>query len=431
MRIFFQSVLYLNVGIGSLFFVIWLLTSFPFFGSSVLAEEVVKKAPTPSSAIQGEPSSGENGKISSSGGSGVKTSKKSLSVEQKKEAKVESSSVSTNKKNPSAQSAGAQALPAPVPKKEDPSVQSAEASAPSTQSGEIPVPSVSVPNKQAPSVQSGGDAPTPSVLPNTNTIGPAVNDEKGKAVQRKGASVVDSSPVPPPPGFSESVVPSAQEKIPPPPSVNNVEGKMQPQMGKEENNIDENVSAPAISSSSLNNLLESAKNFQKEKGASAEAAHDLMNINQKVVEIYNMLSNYQYDSSDRRDPFTSFKEEMMEESKDSKKVIRPIHATSQFNLEEIKLKGIKWNSGLGPSTALFQTPDNATHHLRKNDWIGNNGGVVYQLKEDEVVVLEPRLTGTGNKEENSYVPIIVRLERWTDEKKSEQLNKSVGTTKGI
>jgi len=163
----------------------------------------------------------------------------------------------------------------------------------------------------------------------------------------------------------------------------------------------------------LDSLLESARQLKDQQGTSADAAHDLMNINQKVVEIYKMLSNYEYDSNNRRNPFTPFKSEL--EAEESSRVSPTYnYPTGKFALGEMDLIGVKWNSKLGPSEAMFKTPDGVIHYLQVNHWIGNNRGIIYEIRENEVVILEPKLeTGTTSMSEDSYVPVIITLERLT------------------
>ena len=347
MKVFIQSVLYLNVGLGSLFFVIWALTSLPFFQSSAQAEEAVKTAPVASPAPQGNSTRDQKGTAPSSGNLNVEAAKKNLPIDEQKEGQVTSPVV-------------------PVSEGKGSPLMSGDAAQPSS----------------------------PSVINNKGATSSL--DEKRESVHRESASVPDSSSVPPPPN-----------------AVNNNIGQTQPSEKKADNASGGNESAAEEHSASLNKLLESAKNFQREKGASADAANDLMDINQRVVEIYKMLSNYHYDSDERRDPFVPFKEEGFEDSE----LAIPTYPTGQYDLSEIKLKGIKWNSKAGPSKALFETPDKVIHYLQKNDWIGRNRGIVYQLKEDEVVIVAPRLKGAANKKEDSYIPIIVRLDRLTDKKR--------------
>lgn len=363
MRIFFQSVLYLSVGLGSLFFVIWTLTSFPFFQSSALAEETLKDG----SVVQTD---------FSSSGSNMEISKKPLPVEQKEEIQVKSSPVPGSEKDPSVITEDSQPSSAGlVSDKKDSS----------TLSGDSQPPSAPASDKKVSSSLDNGSG-------------------KNKSVRREGASVVDSTPVPPPPPVSENIPPAQEEVVPPPDHVdNNTNETRRRRVRRRKNNKD--VSDPLTDSASLNKLLKSAKDLQREKGASAEAAHDLMNINQKVMEIYKMLSNYEYDASDRRDPFTRYRRKGEKESK--KQEIEYTHSTKQFKLDDITVKGLKWDSQIGPSVVVVQTPDSKIHHLRENDLIGNKGGVVYKIREDGVVVVVPRLTGISSEEQNTYVPTLI------------------------
>ena len=107
--------------------------------------------------------------------------------------------------------------------------------------------------------------------------------------------------------------------------------------------------------------MESAKGLQKGKGSSADAASKLMDINQQVGEIYNKVSNmYQYDPEERRDPFVPPKMEKV----DDVELAIPTYPTGKYDLSEIKLKGIKWDSKAGPSKALFETPDKVIHYKK-------------------------------------------------------------------
>ena len=353
MKVFFQSFLYLNVGLGSLFFVIWLLTAVPFFQSSARAEE-------PSTAV-------------------VSVSKPDALSEQ-------------NKKTIS------------PPEKLN----------------------VGPPDTSA-SMKKSKESTSASSLDNKST------EDDSASVQRKAASIADA-PSPPPPPVLDNVPPPVAEDTAtsPPPSpvgensatshsnpspVDNMESS-ETEAG--ENQINKNVSFPSNNSSDLNNLLESTSQFQKATGTEAGTAHDLININQKVVEIYKMLSDYRYDSNGRRDPFSPFKKEETEVVFDEESI--PDYPTGRYNLKEITLVGIKWNSKVGPSKALFKTPDNVMHHLQKNDRIGRNRGIIYRLEEDAVVILEPRLTGTVDNVEDTYVPIIVRLDRVKQKKDDKNLN---------
>ncbi len=328
MKIFFQVFLYLNVGIGSLFFVIWLFTSMPFVHSPAFAEESASPANSAENTVAPDP---------------------------------------------------------------------AASPANSAENTVAPDPAASPANSAENTV-----APDPAVVKDGDT--PSLDDEQ--PAQRQGVSVEEPPvPLPPPipPANEDTSLPEDKD------TVSNT-GEDSPPVGK--------------ISSDLNNLLESAKQFQesKKEGMGASIAQDLMQINKKVANIYKILGNYNYDPDDRRDPFVPFQIQEEEELEEDTRQVIPSYPTGKYKLSEIKLVGIKWNSKLGPSKALFRTPDNVIHPLQKNDRIGINKGVIYQLREDEVVILEPR-PGVASKKEDAYVPIIVRLHRWMDQDKNQNLNR--------
>ena len=96
--------------------------------------------------------------------------------------------------------------------------------------------------------------------------------------------------------------------------------------------------------------MKSAQKIKDKQGTSADAAHDLMHINQEIVDVYKMLSVYQYDPKERRDPFTPF--DTTEVVDDGRQVI-PDYPTGKYNLNELRLVGIKWDSSVGPPRAFF------------------------------------------------------------------------------
>ena len=163
------------------------------------------------------------------------------------------------------------------------------------------------------------------------------------------------------------------------------------------------------------------KEGTKEKSDSAK--EDLDNINKRLAEIYSMLKTYEYDPSNRKDPFDAWqpKKKVVTEVKDEAKeevIIPTDHPTGEYNIKELKLVGIKWGSYSSPPKALFRTPDNVLHNMQEKDRIGNNRGVIYKMREDEVVIVEPN-HGVSEEGEEAYSTIIVRLDRW--EGKDKQL----------
>ena len=334
MKIFFHIFLYLNVGIGSLFFVIWLLTSFPFF--SVVAEEPSLDTIS-SKSLSGDPTAAKGPEEVFSSIPTLRN--KDLPVKQQQPVQ------------------GMEAL-----KERNPASSVSNNISQENKENSVPL---------APSMES------PS-------LDPAATDS---SVVDPPSVVPDLSVVPDP----NDTLSDGENFVPPPPLSTD-------------------------SDDAKDVLLDSVKKIQKD-GVHLESVNELININKKVAEIYKMLSGYNYDPSGTRDPFTPFKEdeeELQKQTPDESHLVPLNYPTAQYDLDDLKLVGIKWASKIGPSKALFSSPDNMIYHLQKNDRIGNNRGIVYQLREDEVVILEPRFEMTETEQAGKYVytPIIVRLDRW-------------------
>ncbi len=157
-------------------------------------------------------------------------------------------------------------------------------------------------------------------------------------------------------------------------------------------------------------------NTKDSKTGSEFVPKNLQELSSKVVEIHRLLRGYEYDPEDRRNPFVSFVN-----PEERSRIVQPeqpvivLTPAEKYELSDMRLIGLKWIPGDGKSTALFQTPDNITHSLQKNDRIGKNRGVIYELREDEVVILEPRINlGEISSDQELYTPIIVRLDRWSN-----------------
>ena len=311
MRIFFQTFLYVNVGIGSLFFGIWLWTAFP-FSTGARAEE-------PTSTV---PDNKKSPKIV---------------VSESKEVLPEKSNPSSNNKK-----------------------------------GSLPLEDVNKADSLVEAEPAKGNKPSQELVQN-------------KGVQRAPNS--DNLPVPPPPSSPSGVDSSAED-------------------------LD------------LNTRIKSAQELAKKKGAvSASAANELMGVNQRVVEIHEMLSSYEYDPSGRRDPFIPFRPKGLETEEEE--VLN--HATSGYELSEIKLIGMKWGTTPGFSKAMFRTPDSEIHYLQAKDRIGSGGAIIDRLGEDKVVVLEPRFalesqsrSSASGGSERVFVPKIIYLSRFARQESEEQ-----------
>ena len=424
----FQAFVYINVGAGALFFVIWFFTSVPLFQQTAFAEESsgdtadLNNAPSAGNAVvTAEAPSAEA--PSAEAPSAKAPSAEAPSAEapsaEAPSAEAPSADVSPEVKKSEVSSVSSSALSSsegsvkkaeePIPKASEGSVKKAEAvptqPIPKASEGSVKkaeaVPTQPIPKASEGSVKKAEIEPL-APAPNNKT---AQSNQAGapQPVHRKGASVTTKVAPPPPPPLPVS----EEESASPQPSVsdNDIAGK-----------VNEKGSAE------LNKLLESADRLKSNQTAGASAADDVIKINRRIADIYKVLNSYHYDSNNRRDPFKAFDVPSDEDSMDSGKTAPiPTYPTGQYNLSEIKLVGIKWNSKIGPSKALFKTPDNTLHYLQKNDRIGSNWGVIYRLKEDEVVILEPK-KGSADNKESSYVPIIVRLDRWKNKNKGKGQN---------
>ena len=271
-------------------------------------------------------------------------------------------------------------------------------------------------NKRKPSSVANDGKSSASVLPPGKKQDADSLEKEGVSSisQKDGAipspSAVDSTaPIPPPPSVDNTA------PVPPPPPVE--DNSLSETEAGQKNNIPGAISS-GISSSQLEELMKSAQKIKDKQGTSADAAHDLMHINQEIVDVYKMLSIYQYDPKERRDPFTPFN---TKEFVDDGKEVIPEYPTGKYNLNELTLVGIKWDSSVGPPRAFFKTPDNVTHKLQKNDLIGSNMGIIYQLREDEVVILEPRFVAGDSSDEDLYEPIIVQLRRYDSKEANEKM----------
>ena len=72
-----------------------------------------------------------------------------------------------------------------------------------------------------------------------------------------------------------------------------------------------------------------------------KARTSIKNVNQKFVEVKELMRNYSYESENRRNPFKP----PASVGKDLEEDLIPSYPTGQYDLSSIKLIGIKWGSG--------------------------------------------------------------------------------------
>ena len=486
MRVFFQTFLYVNVGIGALFFGIWLWTAFP-FSLGAQAEEPFMSSPVKSPKGLGSTAKSKGVLPDKSQQSSNNTNKKkgiTPQLEANKLAGAGAVSVTKGNQVPSQgvapKGGGPQVLNpgnkvsqgvAPksgVHKVLNPGNQaSSQGVAPKGGGPQVLNPGNKVSQGVAP--KGGG----PQVLNPGNKVSQGVAPKSGVHKVLNPGNQASSQGVAPKGGVSQVLNPG--NKVPqgvapksgghkvlnlgnqvPSQGVapkgggpqvldsgNKVSQGVAPKSGVHRAPASDNLpvppppSSPSVADSpnvntDFNTQLKSAQKLAKQEGAaSASVASGLMDVNQRVVEIHKMLSNYEYDPSDRRDPFIPFRPKGLEEAEEIE-VLN--HATSGYELSEIKLIGIKWGKGPGFSKAMFRTPDSEIHYLQAKDRIGSGGAIIDRLGEDKVVVLEPRFALESQTTSSAvggsarvFVPKIIYLSRFAQQmepKKQEIAKKS-------
>ena len=260
------------------------------------------------------------------------------------------------------------------------------------------VPSANVPSSAVPPVS----AVPGEVAPSANVPSPTVPPVPAVPGEVAPSANVPSPAVPPVPAVPGEVAPSANVPSPTVPPVPAVPGEVAPSA---------NVPSPAGTSKFQRlSLPENISNTTLEL-----TQKSLEDIDNKIAEVYRMLRNYQYDPDKRRNPFSS---PVIMQKKKKDGLARPSYPTGKYKLSQIKLIGIKWGGRAGTGKALFKTPDNIVHTLQKNDHIGVDRGIIYQLREDEVVILQPKVIASINatNSEDLFIPIVIRMDRVSSKK---------------
>ena len=421
MRLFFQTFLYVNVGIGTLFFGIWLWTAF--FPFSTGAQVKKNLAPPPKTPANQTPANQTSANQTPANQNQDKKKATPTPVAKKESSPtVPSTQGATSPSNPKKESSptvpSTQGATSPSnPKKES------SPTVPSTQG----VASPSNPKKESsPTVPSTQGVASPSNLKEKPPTVPSVQGATSSSNLKEKPPTVPS--VQGATSSSASLESAPTTALPPNQANQDPKGSSLAQQTGEGNNrapnAIEDISVPPpppsvqenLTKTDLNSKIKSAQNLGKQAGEmGADVANELMDVNQRVVAIEKMMSPYEYDPTEKRDPFIPFRpkgQETMEEE-----VLN--YATSEYELSEIKLIGMKWGKGPKFSKAMFKTPDSEIHYLQANDRIGNGGAIIDRLEEDKVVVLEPRFavesqsqSTTTDGSKRVFVPKIIHLSRF-------------------
>lgn len=111
-------------------------------------------------------------------------------------------------------------------------------------------------------------------------------------------------------------------------------------------------------------------------------------------------TEYTYDPSGRRDPFTP----LIQSGSGGEKTKRALPPLQRVGLTEINLIGIIWG-GFG-YTAMVQTPDGKGYAVRRGTRIGPNNGVVSKVTQNSIVVTERFTDIYGKDQEREYVKLL-------------------------
>ncbi|MCY4321239.1 MAG: pilus assembly protein PilP, partial [Bdellovibrionaceae bacterium] len=126
---------------------------------------------------------------------------------------------------------------------------------------------------------------------------------------------------------------------------------------------------------------------------------------QLLLEIQSSVAPFIYEYGDEKDPF----DDPTIKDSDTNVVIIPKTPPEEYELNQIKLKGIIWHTKT--PKALFQLPGSAGFYtLIKGDKIGKNG-VVFGIREDEVIIVETNYVGSGENRKEEITTKLIKLDR--------------------
>jgi type IV pilus assembly protein PilP len=101
---------------------------------------------------------------------------------------------------------------------------------------------------------------------------------------------------------------------------------------------------------------------------------------------------YRYDPTGKRDPFRSFVKDKLRE--DATDVASPLE---QFELGQLTVSGVVWQADR--RRALVLDPSGQAYVVKTGDRIGKNDGVVTEISDASLVVLESYVDFHGDKTE--------------------------------
>ena len=268
-----------------------------------------------------------------------------------------------------------------------------------------PPPESIPPEEQAPpppeSIPPEGQAPPPpeSIPPEGQVPPPPESIPPEGQVPPPPESIPPEEQAPPPP---ESIPPEEQappppesippeEQAPPPPESIPFEGQASPPPEDQEFYPQENIPTEA-----------------QPVGPSKNFTDDLSGVpSEWMLDIQSNIAPFIYEYRKQKDPFED--PTIVEQSTGSDVVVIPKTPPEEYDLKEINLKGIIWHTQT--PKALFELPNNEGFYtLIKGDKIGKNG-VIFEIREDEVVVVETTQVGRGESKKEEIKIKIKKMDR--------------------
>ena len=202
---------------------------------------------------------------------------------------------------------------------------------------------------------------------------------------------LSNDPIPPPPDYT---------KDPPPKTM----GKSTGQFLKETGKLLKGTFSDQDPSSEKNPSPPQEKKADQGKPVKSE------NVDEALVEVESYMIPFIYDPINRRNPFEDpLTKRLKLKGPIVKEIIKPPTPPELFTLQQIDLKGIIWRTTESPK-ALIKLPDGAFYTLLRGDRIGKNG-VIFEIREDEMVVLETKTKSAGSKKIQNTSITIKRMDR--------------------
>ena len=128
-----------------------------------------------------------------------------------------------------------------------------------------------------------------------------------------------------------------------------------------------------------------------------------------ALEIKSYMAPFVYESVKKKDPFEDPTVEKVQKKGEKGVIVIPKTPPEAYELKEIQLKGIIWDTK-NPK-ALFKLPGNAGYYtLIKGDKVGKKG-VIFDIKEDEVVIVETSYVGAGEQRKMERIIKIKKMNR--------------------